>query len=413
MTHRTSGRDGFTRAPHRSRRWAAAYVALGFLAACDGPAGAPADLVLSNANVLTVDSTQGRAEAIAVSGERIVFVGSEADVVPFIGPDTRRIDLAGRTVTPGLLDAHAHFNSGGLTRMFVLDLSYPMVESVADIVEAVRAQVALAEPGEWILGRGWDEGKLAELRYVYASDLDEAAPDNPVWLTHTMGHYGTGNSLALSMAEVTSETVDPPGGTIDREGGGAPTGVLKESAQGLVRSLVPDFSPAQMRTGMAGLADAFNAECMTGLKDPGVSDAGWDAYRQVLEEGDLTVRVFGLWRAPNSVDATARLIDQIASTTRPYEDRPDNRLISGGVKLYVDGSGGARTAWMHEPWNRERTQVDAGNFGYPTRDPDIIRAQIKMFHAAGIHVSVHSIGDRGIDWTVDSFAEALAESTLR
>ncbi|MGI9629208.1 MAG: amidohydrolase [Longimicrobiales bacterium] len=367
------------------------------------------DLVLTNGNVITLDAQDRTATAVAIRGERIVFVGDDGGAESFIGPDTRHIDLEGRTVTPGLLDAHAHFNGGAVSRMFVLDLSYPTVQSVADIVDAVEAQVAVAQPGDWILGRGWDEGKLEELRYVLASDLDPIAPDNPVWLTHTMGHYGTANSVALALADVTSETADPPGGTIDHTADGAPTGVLKESAQGLVRGLVPDFTPAQMRQGMASLADAFNAECMTGLKDPGVSEDAFEAYRQVMSEGDLTVRVFALWRAPSTVEATEDLVTRIASSTRPYDERPDDRLISGGVKLYVDGSGGARTAWLYDDWHRERTDVDVGNTGYPTRDPEIIRAQIKLLHAAGIHVSVHSIGDRGIDWTVDSFAQALEE----
>ena len=148
---------------------------------------------------------------------------------------------------------------------------------------------------------------------------------------------------------------------------------------------------------------------MTGLKDPGITPATWENYRQVLADGDLSVRVFALWRPPGSVEETTAFIEEKGATTRPYESRPDDRLISGGVKLYADGSGGARTAWLYEPWNRERTGVDEGNFGYPATDPDLLRTQIKMLHAAGVHVSVHSIGDRAIDWTLDSFAEALDE----
>lgn len=402
----------------RTRGWAAARMAgSGVVSACLAFAGAacstdtapdgPADRVLLNATVLTVDTTNPIAQAIAIRGNRIVAVGSDADILEWTGPDTRRVDMEGRTVTPGLLDAHAHFNTSGADRLNVLDLSYPEVQSVADIVEAVRAQVEASEPGEWIRGRGWDEGKLAELRYVLARDLDEVAPENPVWLTHTMGHYGTANSQALEMAGVEASTDDPPGGTIDRAAGGQLTGVLKESAQGLVTRLVPDYSDGEIEAGMADLADAFNAECMTGLKDPGVGENAWESYRRVREAGDLTVRVFALWRGPDSVAETAELIDRIAGITRPYEPRPNDELISGGVKLYVDGSGGARTAWLYDDWNRERTEVDSGNSGYPTRDPQVIRDQIRMLHDAGIHVSVHSIGDQAIDWTVDSYAEAV------
>lgn len=379
----------------------------------DSAPDGPADQVLVNATVLTVDTTNPVAQAIAIRGNRIVAVGSDADVLEWAGPNTRQVDMEGRTVTPGLLDAHAHFNGSGADRLRVLDLSYPAVQSVADIVEAVRAQVETSEPGEWILGRGWDEGKLAELRYVLASDLDEVSPENPVWLTHTMGHYGTANSLALQMADVDASTEDPPGGTLDRASSQQLTGVLKESAQRLVRGLIPDYSDAEIEEGMAYLADAFNSECMTGLKDPGVGEAAWESYGRVREAGDLTLRVFALWSSPGTIEETAVLIDRIAGITRPYEARPNDELVAGGVKLYVDGSGGARTAWLYDDWNRDRTEIDAGNTGYPTRDPQILRDQIRMLHDAGIHVSVHSIGDQAIDWTVDSYAEALESTPTR
>ncbi|MEZ4415799.1 MAG: amidohydrolase [Gemmatimonadota bacterium] len=386
-----------------------ALLALALLAAqaCSQDRDPPADLILLGGRVITVDASDRIVEAVAVRGERIVAVGTNDEVAALAGPQTVRVELDGRAVTPGLLDAHAHFNGGAVDRMFVLDLSYPTVGSVEDIVAAVAAQAERLPSGTWIQGRGWDEGKLKELRLPTAADLDRAAPDHPVWITQTMGHYGTANHRALELAGVTAGSPDPPGGTIDRDVSGRPTGVLKESAQGLVRRLIPEFDAAQVRQGMAALADAFNAEGMTGLKDPGVSEDAWAAYRQVLEEGNLTVRVFGLWRAPGTIEETRALIERIGPSTRPYESRPDDHLISGGVKLYIDGSGGARTAWLYDDWNRESTEVDRGNRGYPTRDPELIRRQIRLFHDAGLHVSVHSIGDRGIDWTVDSYQQAL------
>ncbi len=392
------------RAP--TNRAAIAFLTVA-LSACASPERPTADLVLLDGNVITVDADDRIAEAVAIQDRRIVAVGTSAEIAAWIGDDTRSVDLAGRTVTPGLLDAHAHFNRGGADRLYVVDLSYPRVESVSDIVDTVRARVANAEPGGWVRGRGWDEGKLAELRYVYAEDLDAVAPEHPVWLTHTMGHYGVANSRALELAGITRDTPDPPGGTIDRLSDGEPSGVLKESAQGLVSDLIPAHSDEQVREGMAALADALNAEGMTGVKDPGISERAWDAYQRVLEEGDLSVRVFALWRGGGSVDDTRELIERIRDSARPYESTGDDHVISGGVKLYIDGSGGARTAWLYDEWNRERTEIDLGNYGYPTTDPDVIREQIRLLHDAGIHVSVHSIGDRAIDWTVDSFWEAL------
>jgi len=175
-----------------------------------------ADLILVNGRVLTVDSADRVVQAVGISGNRIVAVGTNAEVERAASPNARRIDLAGRAVTPGLLDAHDHFSSGGAERLYVLDLSYPGVKSIADVAAAIRTKAAALGKGAWIQGRGWDEGKLVERRVMTAADLDAASPDNPVVLTQTTGHYVVANSAALRMAGLTKDTRDPPGGTIDR-----------------------------------------------------------------------------------------------------------------------------------------------------------------------------------------------------
>jgi predicted amidohydrolase YtcJ len=380
--------------------------------ACSGVSDfeAPPDLILTGGNVITLDAEDRIAQGIAIRDGKIVGVGSDAEIDGLAGPGTTRVDLEGRTVTPGLLDAHAHFWSSGADRLYVLDLSYPNVTSIREVVSAVGGQVAGLEPGTWVQGRGWDEGKLEELRYIYASDLDAVAPENPVWLSHTMGHYGVANSLALEMAGISAATPDPPGGTIDRGPDGTPTGVLKESAQRLVGGMIPSFSEEQTREGIRALARAFNEECMTGVKDLGLSDRVWAAYEAVREEGALNLRVFGLWGGGRSLEGTREIIQRIQASTMPYRSTGDDQLIRGGVKLYADGSGGARTAWMYDDWNREFGEVDVGNRGYPVVDPEMLREQIRMYHDAGIHVSVHAIGDRAIDWVVDSYWLALASN---
>lgn len=395
------------------RRYACLLLATS-IAACDAQPTDPADLILVGGHVITLDESSSIAQAIAVRGERIVHVGTDAEVEALAGPETERVELAGRSVTPGLMDAHVHFAQGGANRLYVLDLSYPNVENIADVQGMVTEQASRLEDGEWVRGGGWDEGKLEELRYIYASDLDEISQGHPVWLAHTMGHYGVANSLALEMAGITAETPDPPGGTIDRYEDGTPTGVLKESAQGLVSRLIPRLGPDEQRNGIRELATAFNAECMTGGKDPGIGRRAWEAYQDVRDDGGLTVRIFALWDArEGTLDEVGAYADSLATFTRPYESTGDDHLISGGVKLYIDGSGGARTAWLHEDWNREQTAVDEGNRGYPTMDPDELRRRFRAYHDAGLHVSIHSIGDRAIDWTVDSFVEALEATPTR
>ena len=303
-----------------------------------------------------------------------------------------------------------HFSGGGADRLYVVDLSYPSVKSIRDVTAAVGAKAATVAKGTWIQGRGWDEGKLAERRVITAKDLDAASPDNPVVLTQTTGHYVVANSVALRLAGITRDTRDPPGGTIDRNADGTPTGLLREAAAGLVRRLVPPRSAAETEAGIRDFVKAFNAEGMTGAKDPGISSQTWDIYRKVERDSALTVRVFVLWSGGRSVEGAKQLIAERASMTKPYETTGDDHVIAGGVKLFADGSGGARTAWLYDDWNRDYRGVDTGNRGYPASNPDTIRMLIRMYHDAGMHVSVHSIGDRAIDWVVDTYDQAMREN---
>lgn len=371
------------------------------------PQPAAPDLILHHGRIITVDAQDRVAQAIAIRGDRIIAVGTDAEVLRLAGSGTRRIDLGGRAVTPGLLDAHAHFSGGATDRYFLLDVGYPAVKSIADIVAAVRARAATRPAGSFIEGAGWDEGKFAERRMITAADLDAASPSHPVVLTNTTGHYVVANSLALRMANITRDTPDPANGTIDRHADGTPTGVLKESAQGLVQRLIPPLTPAQEEGAMRALVRDFNAEGMTGFKEPGVSGTTFDTYRRLAAEGALPLRVFVLFSGGRSVAQAERLIAERAAQARPYATTGDDHVIAGGVKLFADGSGGARTAWLYDEWNVGLTGTDAGNRGYPAMDPDTLRRMIAMYHAAGMHVSTHAIGDRTIDWVVDSYDAAL------
>jgi predicted amidohydrolase YtcJ len=386
----------------------ALFCAVAFVSGGHAIGQQAADIVLVNGKIITVDARDQVAQAVAVTGSKIVAVGSNDEIRAYIGPSTDRIDLRGRAMTPGLLDAHAHFQSGGSQRLFVLDVSFPTVKSIEDVGRALRDRAATLPPGTWIEGRGWDEGKLNEQRLITARDLDRAAGDHPVYLTQTTGHYGVANSVALRLAGVTKDTPDPPNGTIDRFADGTPTGVLKESAQGLVRRLIPPRSAAQIEQGIRELARAFNEEGMTGAKDPGISPAAWEAYQRVQAQDALTVRLFALWSGGTTAAAADTLIAARAGTTRPYASTGDDHLISGGVKLFIDGSGGARTAWLYSDWNKQLTETDTNNRGYPASDPGVLGSLIDKYHDAGLHISVHAIGDRAIDWVVDRYARALS-----
>jgi predicted amidohydrolase YtcJ len=366
-----------------------------------------ADSVLLNGKIITVDAQDTIAEALAIRDGRVLAVGSNRAIRALAGERTEVVDLQGLTATPGLIDSHCHFANGAVNRLHTLHLGYPEVEAISDVVGAVARAVDSRSAGDWIEGNGWDEGKLSERRYIYASDIDPVSPDNPVWLVHTMGHYGTANSRALELADISASTPNPPGGTIDRYPDGTPTGVLKETAMDLIARKIPSVTVEQTRHAIAELAGDFNAECMTAVKDPGIDTAIWQAYQQALLEGELSVRVFVLWRAGPSLEDARHLAERVGPFTMPYVSTGDGRLISGGIKIMLDGSGGARTAWLYEDWNRDFDERDVGNRGYPVIDPEVFREQVLLFHDAGLHVGVHAIGDRAIDWTLDTYAEAL------
>jgi len=367
-------------------------------------APAPADLVLVNGTVLTVDATDAVAQAVAIAGGKIVAVGSNDAIRARVGPSTQVVDLRGRTATPGLIDTHVHFSE--VDALFAVELSE--AASIADVLAKVREQVAKSKPGEWVRGRGWDEGKFAERRYVTAADLDTVAPNNPVWLVQTTGHYGVANSYALKMSEVTAATPAPPAGTIDKDANSNPSGVMKESAMGLVSRNVPPFTRDQQRAGIVRIIEDFNKEGMTGAKDPGISPAKWELYQELQKEGKLNVRLFALWSGARRAEDNAQVLARVNAQPRPPASFGDGNLVSGGVKMFMDGSGGARTAWMHEDWNKNFTEKDTGNSGYPTTPPDAYKQIVTELHNAGVHVSTHAIGDRAIDWVIDTYAAMLA-----
>ena len=371
----------------------------------------PPDLILAHGVVLTVDARDSVAQALAIRDGKVLAVGNDAAILALRGTRTRVIDLHGRTATPGLIDSHAHVAEGGLALVTAVQLGD--AANVSDIVQRVRARAAQAKPGGWVLGAGWDEAKLAEHRYLLASDLDAAAPDKPVWLEQTTGHYGVANSYALRLAKVNAATANPAAGTIEHDAAGAPTGVLKEGAAALVTDLIPPPSAAQRRQGLRQMIDTLHREGMTAFKDADDTQEDWDTFRALLDAGQLTVRVCLLWHAGSTLESARAVIKTIEALPRPPASLGEGRLVSCGAKLYMDGSGAGRTAWVYQEWNRNQTEVEHGNFGYPAEDPAVYRQMVRLLHQAGIHVGTHAVGDRAIDWVVDTYAEVLREKPIR
>ena len=380
---------------------------LSTLDAPDGVAAVPrtADVIVVGGHIRSEDGHDSVVEALAIRAGRVVAVGTNAQIRALARQGARVIDLHGLAATPGLIDTHAHLADGGMEALKSVDLSG--ATSIADIRRAVAARAATLPAGAWLTGSSWDEGKLADRRYVRASDLDDVAPRNPVWLEHTTGHYGTANGVALRLAGIDAGTADPPAGTVDRDANDHPTGVLKESAQDLVRRLIPAPTEGEWRQAILANLDLMHREGMTAVKDPDIRQFHWDAYASLAREGRLSAHVCVLWHSDSSLDAARALAARVAKLPLPPAAAAAN-LVSCGIKIYMDGSGGARTAWMYDDWHKNSTAIDTGNKGYPVTDPAVYRQMVKVFHDAGLNVGTHAIGDRAIDWVVDTYAEVLA-----
>lgn len=371
------------------------------------------DLILVNGKIITVDARDSIVQALAIHDGKIASAGTNEEIRKLAPKSARVIDLHGRTATPGLIDTHCHFDAAD--ELYAINLSN--IHSVAEAIELVRKKAASAKPGEWIRGAGWDEGKFPDHRYITAAELDSVSPNNPIWLTHTTGHYGVANSYALRLARISRDSKDPEAGTIDRAPDGAPTGVLKETAMQPVRSLIPEYTREQQRNGLLKMMADFNSEGMTGAKDPGIKPLRWELYRELLNEKKSTVRIFALFLGGRDMDSARKALAQLQSNPKPPQSLGDGMLLSGGVKLFMDGSGGGRTAWVYDPWFKngqpDTTRTGGPNTGYPNIDPPTYREMVKLFHEAGIHVSTHAVGDRAIDWVVDTYADLLKQTPTK
>jgi len=363
-----------------------------------------ADLALINGNVITVDQKDRVAEAVAVKSGKIIRVGRSSEVKELTDSKTKIIDLRGKTVTPGMIDVHNHFAMSGINEVYVFNLRYPKVKSIKEVLRIVKEEAERTAPGKWVQGRGWDEALFDERRYVDRWDLDSVSPRNPVMLTHTSGHYIAVNSFALQRAGITRETPEPRGGTIVRDPKtGEPTGVLKEEpAMNLVKKVVPAWSVEETERGISRAQELVLTEGITTIKDPGVDDVSLKAYRNLRRRGELRVRAYLLYK----VDTASQTLDAV----KRLKVGGDNTLWLGGLKMFLDGSGMGRTAWMYRDWNKNFRERDVGNKGYPVTDPGEFKRMVKTAHEAGFQIGTHAIGDRAIDYTLDVYEEALRES---
>ncbi|MFQ5877570.1 MAG: amidohydrolase [Acidobacteriota bacterium] len=361
---------------------------------CTGRRGEPpADLVLVGGAVVTMDPEAPEAEAVAVRSGLIAAVGADEAILALAGPSTRRIDLEGAMVVPGLIDAHAHVRSLG-RRLAGLDLRG--AGSVEEVARRVAARAAELPPGEWVTGGGWDQNLWPGGRFPDHRPLTGAAPARPVWLTRVDGHAGWANRRAMELAGVTRDTPDPPGGTIERDERGEPTGVFIDNATDLIEAARPRPTREQIKSWIVSALRRCAAAGLTEIHDAGVSEEEAAAYRELADEGRLPLRAYLMWSGMNG-EPLERLLE------RPPLINYRNRVTLRAVKLMIDGAMGSRGAAFFEDY-----ADDPGNRGLLVTPPEAIEAAAALALRRGYQVCTHAIGDRGIRLTLEAYEAALA-----
>lgn len=357
----------------------------------------PADLLLTNARIHTADAARPRAAALAVREGRVLFVGSEAEAATFRGPATEVIDAGGRTVIPGIVDAHAHLMNLGASLLMV-DLRG--ARSYDEVIARVRAQAARLPAGTWVRGRGWDQNLWADTRFPTHAALSAAVPDHPVYLTRVDGHAALVNAAAMRAAGLGPRTREPAGGKILRDASGAPTGILVDRAMALVAGTIPAPTRAELKEQARLAIREANRWGLTGIHDAGIGYAELEAYEELAREGGYDLRNYVMLRALSDTDP---ILD------RAFRDGPrlglhGGRLWVRAIKLSFDGALGSRGAALLEPYSD-----DPGNTGIVQIPMPQVRAIAVRALRAGFQLNVHAIGDRANRETIDAFADALRE----
>lgn len=351
-----------------------------------------ADLVIINGNVLTLNPSQPHAQAIAVMNGKIVHVGSDADMKRWIDGQTKVVDLRGKTVVPGLIDSHAHMITLGGPLPFV-DLRD--VESIREIQRRLAARVKETGKGKWIQGRGWDQDRLKERRYPTRWDLDKVSPDNPVMLQRVCGHVGVANSKALKIAKLDVDEIASLGSLVDRDPKtGEPTGIVREGASDLLWNL-PDPSEEDMLA-------ACSRACTIAVK-VGLTSVTWlvhkpnevYALRKLEKQEKLPLRINVMVPVEHFEKFSKKRID------RPF-------LKSKCVKIFTDGSLGARTAALEKPYSDEPST--SGVLYY---SPHQLSKLLRKVDKAGFQVAVHAIGDSAVKQTLEAFSDVAGSKRIR
>jgi len=370
----------------------------------------PASLVLTNGRIVTVEASPAEAEAIAVQGDRILAIGSAADMKRHIGPGTEVIDLKGQLAIPGFVESHGHFTGVGQAQ---LNLNLMKTTSWPQIVSMVEQAAKNAKPGQWIYGRGWHQEKWTSKPepnvegFPVHEALSRVSPNNPVLLTHASGHASFANAKAMELSGVTGATPNPPGGDFLKDAKGNPTGLFRETASRLIRRDAgePKRSAEEALARDRKVLELASAEVVgkgiTSFQDAGSSFADVDLMKKMIDEGRMNVRLWVMLRTDNAA---------LAANLAKYRtiDYGNGFLTVRGIKKSIDGALGPRGAWLLEPYADK-----PGDTGRNTSTVEDIRETARLAMQHGYQLCVHAIGDRANRETLNIFEVAFKENPTR
>jgi predicted amidohydrolase YtcJ len=360
-----------------------------------------ADTLYINGSIVTMDARGSVTQAMAVQGGRVVRAGTNQEVRKLAAPSARVVDLAGRTVIPGLYAAHDHFPSAGITALYQVDLNSPpigTVEKMDDLVALLRQRAEKSAPGEWIVGRGYDDTLLREKRHPTRSDLDRASTTHPIVIIHTSGHLSSGNSLALEKCGVTRATANPSGGVIRKDSKtGEPTGVVEES--GILRRLLPAHSLPDRLKAIEWCDREYVAKGVTTTVIAGNSRQGVEDLAEAIRKRLVHLRIVSMM-GPDARPSVKG--DAVAGI-------PRERLHIAGVKLWQDGSLQGYTGYLGAPYHIQ-PEGKQDYRGYPSRSREALLATVRKLHAAGHQLAIHANGDAAIDDVLSVYEQVQKET---
>jgi len=370
-------------------------ASIGGISVCKLATAAPADLVVRKAEILTVDGGQPRAQALAVSRGRFVFVGPETALAPFVGPSTKVLELPERTIVPGFIDAHAHPSPEypEESSWASVDCRPEKVHTIDQLIAALRHKAGQTPSGQWVTGSRYQETKLG--RHPTRWDLDQASTNHPIIISHSSGHQSVANSLALRLARIARDTSDPPGGRFVRDADGELTGLLQERAAAIVRSAGPARKTPPEAETLSAYRTCFTRYLRRGVTSVHVAGTSVDsaALLEKARSAELPLRLYVMLFESALVEAGQRRLT--AST--------NSEVRYGAIKIFHGNSLSGQTCWVSKPYENRPDYYGVP----PARSQESLNKLIFEIHHAGLQACVHSNGDREIEMLLNAFATAL------